>query len=190
MKVCSLQDIIKQLYIYHLKNLIILNTKNHKFLLNNKTGLRRFKNVINIKLLEASIPYVPYNIWNSGNHNKLNFNETIISINEGYYYIKELINEINSKLTNNNISFKYHCNTKNISITNNSNIPINIKPSEYSLFKRLGFHNDINNGNNGTSKLGKVVDLSIPYIDIIYKKITPSNANLTDEHDNLLKRIF
>ena len=48
-----------------------LNTIDHKFLLFNKNGLRRFKNVINIKLLEASIPYVPYNIWTDNNHNTL-----------------------------------------------------------------------------------------------------------------------
>ena len=171
----------KKLNDYH------LNIIEHKYILNNKIGLRKFKNVIIIKLLEASIPYVPYNIWNINNYNKLKFNGIIISIDEGYYYIKELINEINSKLTN--ISFKYHNNTKNITIYNNSSNTLTIEPDHYPLFKRLGFHEEKDINNSG-SKTGQVVDLSIPYIDIIYKKITPSNANLTDEHDNLLKRIY
>ena len=171
----------KKLKDYHLKII------EHIFRFNN--SFKIFKNVINIKLLEASIPYVPYNIWEgNNNNNKLIFNEyNNITIDEGYYYIKELINEINSKLTN--ILLKYHTNTKNISITNNSSNTININPHDYPLFKRLGFHK-VKHISNNVPYLGQVVDLSIPYIDIIYKKITPSNANLTDEHDNLLKRIY
>ena len=55
----------------------------------NNSGLRRFTNIINIKLLSAQIPYIPHNIYGGGNnHNKLKFSGlSEITIPEGKYTI-------------------------------------------------------------------------------------------------------
>ena len=91
--------------IIHLSSVNLQNKNEHKYGLasTDNSGLRRFQNVINFKLLSAQIPYVPHNIYNSTINgavtNDLKFNSSyLITIEEGYYTIYSLINTINNKL--------------------------------------------------------------------------------------------
>ena len=88
--------------IIHLSSVNLENKNEHKYGLASRdnSGLRRFHNVINFKLLSAQIPYVPHNIYNSTINgavtNDLKFNSSYsITIEEGYYTIYSLINTIN-----------------------------------------------------------------------------------------------
>jgi hypothetical protein len=154
-------------------------------------GLRRFKNVINFKLLAAQIPYVPHNIYiGDGNSNRLgcsggNVEDIDVEIPEGKYTINHLIHEINRRFTG--IKFSYNHVSHFITIESTSGT-ITIEPIKYPLFKRLGFHEtiQINAGTPHTSN--NLPDLSIHYIDILYKGNSPSADTLTNDAA-ILKRI-
>lgn len=182
--------------IIHLSSVNLENKNEHKYGLasTDNSGLRRFQNVINFKLLSAQIPYVPHNIYNSTINgavtNDLKFNSSYsITIEEGYYTIYSLINTINNKLSpgGSNISLTFNNLTKFITINNPSSLEITIDTGLYPLFKRLGFEN-INS--SGTSIISNnIPDLSIHFIDIIYNNIHPRGATLTNDDGNILKRI-
>ena len=151
------------------------------------SGLDTLKHVINFKLLEAQIPYVPHNIYNSNNILKFNSSYTV-TINEGHYTIDPLLNTINNKLSasGSKISLTFNNITKFITINNPSSLQININTGSYPLFKRLGFE-DTSNGSNITAN--NIPDLSIHYLDIIFNDIPISAATLTTNNSNILKRI-
>ena len=156
-------------------------------LASNKTsGLSTFKNVVNLKLLSAQIPYVPHNIYNSSgtSTNSLNFNGIDVSIEEGYYTIYTLINTINNKLSASwiPVTLTFDNITKFITITAGGGVSITTNP----LFKRLGFTND---ENSTTITATNIPDLSIHFIDIVYDNVHPRAATITTDDGNILKRI-
>ena len=159
------------------------------------SGLRKFTNVVNFKLLSAQIPYVPHNIYNSTINsavtNDLKFNSSNnISINEGYYTIYSLINTINNNLnaSGSNITLTFDNITKFITINNPVPETIIIDVSLHPLFKRLGFNENINSSNT-TINASNIPDLSIHFIDIVYGKVHPRAATITTDDGNILKRI-
>ena len=161
----------------------------YKFQLNGKPGLSIFKNVINMKLLGAQMPYVPYNIYKEkGKHggdlpaNELYFNASIVKVIPGYYTIYSLISTINAEMINKSIpgNFSFDNITKLVKLNGNTD---NISASGI-LYKKLGFGTD--NLNNSASY---IADLSIHYIDISYSNIHPKGATLTNNDGNILKRI-
>ena len=155
----------------------------------NTSGLRKFSNIINLKLLSAQIPYIPHNIYKGDKKNNfLKFNAPEIEIDEGKYTIYSLINKINSLLTN--ITFGFDPITQYIKITNNSGDTINIDNGNYPLFKRLGFHENgtpIDHTASYTSP--SIPDISIHYIDILTPDIHPRGYTLTNDDSTILKRI-
>ena len=157
------------------------------------SGLRGFKNVINFKLLEAQIPYVPHNIYSGdGNSDKLGFEGqygvTIseVKIPEATYTINNLINTIN-KVFYSSVTFKYNNLTHFISVKGSTDGDVYIRPEAYPLFKRLGFGSDLVLSGSYQEAPG-LPDLSIHYIDILYKGNSPSADTLTND-DSILKRI-
>ena len=157
-------------------------------------GLNELKHVINFKLLEAQIPYVPHNIYYSktdnGITNILNFNSIYsVTIDEGYYTIYSLINTINNKLnaSSSSISLSFDNITKYVTINNPILDTITIDTSLNPLFKRLGFKNL--NSSYSTIISDNIPDLSIHYIDIIFNDLPPSAATHTKNNNNVLKRI-
>ena len=152
------------------------------------SGLSTFKNVVNFKLLSAQIPYVPHNIYNDNNNNKLKFNNlNDISIVEGYYTIYSLLNSINTTLTT-NITLTFNNVTKLITINNPDLETIITDTSTHPLFKRLGFNENINSSNT-TINASNIPDLSIHFIDIVYANIHPRASTQTTDDGNILKRI-
>jgi len=181
--------------IIHLSSVNLENKNEHKYGLASRdnSGLRRFQNVINFKLLGAQIPYVPHNIYNStikgAVTNDLKFNSSYsITIEEGYYTIYSLINTINNELTSisSNISLIFNNLTKFITINNPSSHEITIDTGLHPLFKRLGFES---NTYNGSITAKNIPDLSIHFIDVIYNNLHPRGATLTNDDGNILKRI-
>ena len=181
--------------IIHLSSVNLENKNEHKYGLASRdnSGLRRFQNVINFKLLGAQIPYVPHNIYNSiindGFTNHLKFNSSYtVTIDEGYYTIYSLINTINNKLSasGTTISLTFNNTTKFITINNPSLLEITIDTTSYPLFKRLGFES---NTYNASITATNIPDLSIHFIDVIYNNLHPRGATLTNDDGNILKRI-
>mgnify|MGYP003688859725 CR=1 FL=1 len=158
----------------------------HKFKLNGKAGLNIFKNVINMKLLGAQMPYVPYNIYEEKLDgfpaNELYFNASTVKVIPGYYTIYSLISTINAQMSGQSIqgNFSFDNITKLVKLNGNTN---NISASGI-LYKKLGFGTD-----NLTSSASYIADLSIHYIDISYGNIHPKSATLTNNDGNILKRI-
>ena len=155
----------------------------------NTSGLRKFSNIINLKLLSAQIPYIPHNIYKGDKKNNfLKFNAPEIEIDEGKYTIYSLINKINSLLTN--ITFGFDPITQYIKITNNSGDKITIDNETYPLFKRLGFHeNDTPIDHTASYTSPSIPDISIHYIDILTPDIHPRGYTLTNDDSTILKRI-
>lgn len=157
---------------------------------------RSFKNVTNIKLLEVNIPYVPHNIWKGENnlHNKINYEidnvNYNIEIDEGYYTINKLINEINNKFTSNghNILFKHDNNTNQIIIENNDIIDITIIKNPLSV--RLGILNNIHIISSKNHISTNIIDLSTRYVDIIFRSHNTPFIEFSKNDDNILKRIY
>ena len=154
----------------------------------NNSGLRKFNNIINIKLLSAQIPYIPHNIYvGDGIHNKLKFIElTEIIIPEGKYTIYSLINKINNLLTN--ISLAFNSTTYFISIKNSRGSDITIDTS-YPLWKRLGIHEQITIPNGIVYDCVYIPDISVHYIDIVSSDIHPKGSTLTNNDSTILKRL-
>lgn len=159
----------------------------------NTSGLRKFSNIINLKLLSAQIPYIPHNIYKGDKKNNfLKFCSAEIEIPEGKYTIYSLINKINSLFVNEskNIVFSFDPITQYIKITNNSGDTINIDNGNYPLFKRLGFHENgtpIDHTASYTSP--SIPDISIHYIDILTPDMHPRGYTLTNDDSTILKRI-
>ena len=169
---------------------------NHTFQIssNDNSGLRGFKNVINFKLLEAQIPYVPHNIYMGdrvGTHYMLGLsNGSKVQIDEGNYTIHRLISKINERFESTGVKFKYHNHTHFISVkVEGGHLPENVTivPENYPLFKRLGFARDLVLSDIYQDAHG-LPDLSIHYIDILYKGNSPSADTLTNDA-SILKRI-
>ena len=155
----------------------------------NNSGLRKFNNIINIKLLSAQIPYIPHNIYKGHNdkHNKLKFNElTEITIPEGKYTIYSLINKINNLLTG--ISFVFDSTTHFISIKNGTGDTITIDIT-FPLWKRLGIHEEIIISNGIVYDCIYIPDISVHYIDIVSPDIHPKSSALTNNDSTILKRL-
>ena len=156
----------------------------YKFQLNGKSGLNIFKNVINIKLLGAQMPYVPYNIYEEKLDgvpaNELYFNASTVKVIPGYYTIYSLISTINAQMSGQSIqgNFSFDNITKLVKLSGGSISERGI------LYKKLGFGKD-----NLTSSASYIADLSIHYIDISYGNIHPKSATLTNNDGNILKRI-
>ena len=181
--------------IIHLSSINLEGEPPDKFRIASYTtsGLRGFKNVINFKLLEAQIPYVPHNIYSGdGNSNKLGFGGqdgvTIleVTIQEATYTIHNLINTIN-KGSASGVTFKYDNRTHFISVKGSTDGDVYIRPKAYPLFKRLGFVSDLVLSGSYQEAPG-LPDLSIHYIDILYKGNSPSADTLTNDA-SILKRI-
>jgi hypothetical protein len=156
------------------------------------SGLRKFNNVINLKLLSAQIPYIPHNIYlGNNNNNQLKFdtNLSIITIPEGKYTIYSLINKINTLLTaaSQSITLSFDPITYFISIENSTGSDITIDIN-YPLFLRLGFHTSVTIA-GVTYPSTSIPDISIHYIDIISPDIHPRGATLTNNNSTILKRI-
>ena len=160
----------------------------YKFILNGKPGLSIFKNVINMKLLGAQMPYVPYNIYKEkGKHggdlpaNELYFNASIVKVIPGYYTIYSLISTINAEMINKSIpgNFSFDNITKLVKLNGSNSLS-----ASGILYKKLGFGTD-----NLTNSASYIADLSIHYIDISYSNIHPKGATLTNNDGNILKRI-
>ena len=149
------------------------------------SGLDSLKHVINFKLLEAQIPYVPHNIYNSNNILKFNSSYSV-TINEGHYTIYSLLNTINNKLSasGSNISLTFNNITKFITINNPNTITIDT--TSYPLFKKLGFESNTYDSNITATN---IPDLSIHYLDIIFNDIPTPAATHTTNNSNILKRI-
>ena len=164
----------------------------HKFMIasTDNPGLRKFKNVINFKLLAAQIPYVPHNIYiGDGNSHRLGYTGAQSeehTIDEGKYTIHHLINEINKGFTD--IKFGLIHVSHFITIETKSSTAITIDPTKYPLFKRLGFHDTISLLAGVIRPATSLPDLSIRYIDILYKGNSPSADTLTTDYP-ILKRI-
>ena len=154
----------------------------------NNSGLRKFTNIINIKLLSAQIPYIPHNIYvGDGIHNKLKFIElTEITIPEGKYTIYSLINKINNLLTD--ISFVFDSTTHFISIKNDTHADITIDIT-FPLWKRLGVHEEIIISNGIVYDCIYIPDISVHYIDIVSPDIHPKGSTLTNNDSTILKRL-
>ena len=152
------------------------------------SGLRKFTNIINIKLLSAQIPYIPHNIYvGDGIHNKLKFIElTEITIPEGKYTIYSLINKINNLLTD--ISFVFDSTTHFISIKNDTHADITIDIT-FPLWKRLGVHEEIIISNGIVYDCIYIPDISVHYIDIVSPDIHPKGSTLTNNDSTILKRL-
>ena len=183
--------------IIHLSSINLEGEPPDKFRIASYTtsGLRGFKNVINFKLLEAQIPYVPHNIYSGdGNSNKLGFlrNSQVVgempevTIPEATYTIHNLINTINKESAS-GVTFKYDNRTHFISVKGPVVAPVQIRPNAYPLFKRLGFARDLELSGSYQDAPG-LPDLSIHYIDILYKGNSPSADTLTNDA-SILKRI-
>jgi len=157
---------------------------------------RSFRNITNIKLLEVNIPYVPHNIWKGENnlHNKINYEidnvNYHIEIDEGYYTINKLINEINNKFTLNdhNILFKHDNNTNQIIIENNYTSDITIISN--ALSRRLGIFNDIYIISSKIHSSKNIIDLSTRYVDIIFRPHNIPFIEFSKYAGNILKRIY
>jgi len=181
--------------IIHLSSRTLGNKKQqHKFMIasTDNPGLRKFKNVINFKLLAAQIPYVPHNIYlGDGNSHRLGYTgaegDKDVDIPLGYYTIHTLINAINGKFDG-IAKFGFLQTTQFITITTKISA-ITINPIKYPLFKRLGFQEKFTLDHLNNLKVADgFPDLSIRYIDILYKGNSPSADTLTNT-DPILKRI-
>ena len=157
--------------------------------------MREFSKVINIKLLQAKIPYSPYNIYSEGSNNTLNIHngtsDIPIIISPGYYTISSLMIAINSGLTvATDLEFVFHNTTKLITINNSGSTTHTINDlSGNPLLKRLGCtSSDISIPDAGRT-FSNIPDLSIPYIDIIMDDLNTPLSELSLKHSNILKRI-
>ena len=148
-----------------------------------------FKKVINIKLIGALIPYVPHNIYDGNDTLKIGTESAVIE--EGYYTIHTLINEINSQCTK--VTLTFNNITKKIKITNISAPPFTLFKNGVSgkLFRKLGFNTSSESvpmGINGSLTGDFIPDLSIHYIDVIMDENHPSGDSQTFNRP-ILKRI-
>lgn len=161
------------------------------------SGLRKFTNIINLRLLSAQIPYVPHNIYvGDGLHNVLKFvGLSEITIPEGKYTINSLINKINKLLNDNSLSIKFSFdnNTYFVSIKNETNSDISLDKSFPHILKKLGIH--INNDEDiiisvsGTHNSTYIPDISLHYIDIVSPDIHPKSSTLTTNNSTIIKRL-
>lgn len=155
------------------------------------SGLRKFTNIINLRLLSAQIPFVPHNIYvGDGIHNILKFVDLPeITIPEGKYTINSLINKINNLLNDESLSitFNFDNNTHFISIKNETGSDITIDIT-YPLWKRLGIYEEIIISNGITYYSIHIPDISVHYIDIVSPDIHPKSSTLTTNNSTILKR--
>jgi len=156
------------------------------------SGHRSFKNVINIKLLGALMPYVPQNIYadlltdNSPDKKPSNIlyfiSGDIVEVTPGYYTIYSLISTLNNSMAASGLgNFSFNNITKLLTLNGNAS---GISGSGV-LYKKLGFQSP-GNLNNTTNN---IPDLSIHYIDIVYGDMAPKAATLTKNDGKILKRI-
>lgn len=182
---------------------------------NNGDLFSTFNNVINVKCIEVSIPYVPRNIYKekvnnalytylTENSNKLSINGSAVTIEPGFYTIYELIitlNNLFSTITPQPI-FSFNNITNSVSIENVTSISdynftttvnnedlSNNPQQQYPLLHRLGLN--YINFNTSASKVTalNVPDLSIHYVDIIMDGLPSIATTKSGLNDNLLIRV-
>ena len=164
------------------------------------SGLRKFTNIINLRLLSAQIPYVPHNIYvGDGFHNVLKFvGLSEITIPEGKYTINSLINKINNLLNDKSLSITFNFdnnNTNFVSIKNETGSDIRPDKSRPHIFIKLGIDIHINNdeeiiiSDGGTHNSIYIPDISVHHIDIISPDIHPKSSTLTTNNSTILKRL-
>lgn len=161
------------------------------------SGLRKFTNIINLRLLSAQIPYVPHNIYvGDGFNNVLKFvGLSEITIPEGKYTINSLINKINNLLNEKSLSIKFSFdnNTHFVSIKNGTDSDLSPDKSYPHIFIKLGIH--INNDEDiiisvsGTHNSTYIPDISVHYIDIVSPDIHPKSSTLTTNNSTIIKRL-
>lgn len=192
----------------------------HKFTFNfgnlsNGDAFEVYRNVINIKCIEATVPYVPHNIYAepvknalfknlTENSNKLSINGTIVIIEPGFYTINTLITTLNTlfALASPIPKFAFNNTTKSISVENVTYISdyqftttisnkdlSDIPEQQYPLLHRLGLNYvDFNVSASKVTGLN-IPDLSIHYIDIIMNDLPSIATTKSGLHNNILIRI-
>jgi len=169
----------------------IINTKNFQLEINPDSSISNYRynfintmNVTGIKLTACSIPFKKYNIEldinNLFSYTKNNIEKNIV-LNEGYYTIEEIINNLN--LNQDDLVFELNSINQKIKVI--SELKFNIVPTTLSI-TNLGFKSNCNN--NNIYNADTVYDLRIPNKVYLYFRnicdkpisiITP-NTNIYD----------